>query len=170
MMRFPALLLPLAALACTPPQSVPSDTLPTPAAADGGPTVGTIRVVGSAPVNVSVVLQPAEGGSIEVVGPLRDELRRLSGARVALRGPVEPAPDPLADRRIRVDDYEILSVDGEPVIAGTVEGREGEWVLLRTATGELVYLGGAAAELRPGQKVWVQGPRSVTVQSYGVIR
>lgn len=170
MMRLPALLLALAALACAPPQSAPPDTLPTPSPADRGPIVGTIRVVGSAPVNVSVVLQPAAGGDIQVVGPLREELRRLSGAQVALHGPVEPAPDPLADRQIRAEEYEILSVDGEPVIAGTVEGRMGEWVLLRTSTGELLYLGGSAGELRPGQKVWVQGPRSVIVQSYGVIR
>ena len=132
--------------------------------------VGTVRVVGSAPVNVSVVLQPADGGSIQLVGPLRDELRRLAGAEVAVDGPVEPAPDPLADRQIRVDDYEILSVDGEPVLSGTVEGRSGEWVLLRTPGGELVYLGGATSQLATGQKVWVRGPRGVIVQSHGILR
>ena len=50
-------------------------------------------------------------------------------------------------------DKRILMVDGEPVLSGTVEGRSGDWLLLRTPAGELVYLGGATSQLRPGQKV-----------------
>ena len=73
-----------------------------PAAAAGERLVGTVRVVGSAPVNVKVVLRPSGGGDVELAGPLAEELRRLPGAEVAVSGPVEPAPDPLADRRVRV--------------------------------------------------------------------
>lgn len=163
-----AVLLALALMSCAPRQPEPPDSTPGQAAA-AAQVVGTVRVVGSAPVNVQVVVQPASGGSVQLVGPLREELRQLSGAEVAVHGPVEPAPDPLADRRMRVERYEILAVDGEPVVSGTVEGASGEWLLLRTSAGELVYLGGATSQLQPGQKVWVKGPRGVVVQSYGVL-
>lgn len=158
----------LALMSCTPKQPEPPDS--TPGQADVGPVVGTVRVVGSAPVNVKVVVQPASGTSVQLLGPLEEELRRLAGAEVSVRGPVGSAPDPLVDRQMRVESYDILAVDGQPVVAGTVEGRSGEWLLLRTPGGELVYLGGATAQLRPGQKVWVQGPRSVIVQTYGVVK
>lgn len=166
-----ALLVALALAGCAAQPPEPPDSAPA-SAAEGGSErlVGTVRVVGSAPMNVSVVLQPPGGGSVQLVGPLRDELRRLAGAEVAVDGPSEPSPDPLADRQLRVDRYEILSVDGEPVLSGTVEGRSGEWLLLRTTAGELVYLGGATSGLAEGQKVWVQGPRAVIVQSHGIVR
>lgn len=153
-------------LSCAQPR--PEAPSPSPDAGDGR-VVGTVRVVGSAPVNVQVVVRRADGGNVRVVGPLSEEVRRLSGAEVAVSGPLEPSPDPMADGQIRADGYEILSVDGRPVITGVVESRTGEWTLLRTAAGEPVYLSGAPAELRVGQKVWVQGPRSVVVQSYGVL-
>lgn len=141
-----------------------------PAPGDGNRVEGVVRVVGSQPVGVRVVLDPEEGKQIEIAGPLRDELRALSGARVALTGALGPNPDPMADRRVEVSAYDILSVDGQPVTMGTVEGRSGEWTVLRTDAGEVVYLGGAADQLKVGQKVWVQGPRSLVVQSYGVLR
>lgn len=158
----------LAALGCSAqPGEQPGAT---PAPGGGERVEGVVRVVGSAPVGVRVVLTPDGGKQIQLAGPLRDELRALSGARVAVSGASAPAPDPMVDRQITVADYEILSVDGQPVTAGTVEGRTGEWTVLRTEAGELVYLGGATDELRAGQKVWVQGPRSLIVQSYGVLR
>lgn len=167
--RLPVLLA-LALAACTAQAPEPPDSAPAPPVGAADRLVGTVHVVGSAPVNVKVVLRPGEGGDVQLVGPLSEELRRLAGAEVAVRGPLGSAPDPLADRQVRVDDYEILSVDGEPVLSGTVEGRSGDWLLLRTPQGELVYLGGATSQLSPGQKVWVKGPRSVIVQTYGVVR
>ncbi len=164
------LLLAAALASCTAPRPEPPDSSPVPAAGAAERIVGTVRVVGSAPVNVRVVLRPERGGDVQLAGPLRDELRQLAGAEVAVTGPAETAPDPLADRQLRVDSYEILSVSGEPVVMGTVEGRSGEWLLLRTPHGELLYLGGATGDLAPGEKVWVQGPRSVIVQSHGVLR
>ena len=170
MKRHAMWLLGLALLSCTTPGEQPPDSIPGPAGGADGRVTGTVRVVGSAPVNVRVVVQPAEGKSVQIVGPLQDELRQLSGAEVALRGRVEPAPDPLADRQIRVEEYDILAVNGEPVVTGTVQGRSGDLLILRTPGGDTVYLGGATSQLSQGQKVWVQGPRSVIVQSYGVLR
>jgi hypothetical protein len=73
-----------------------------------------VRVVGSLPVDVRVVVAPATGRTVEVRGPLREEIRRLSGAEVAVYGPRE-------NDIIEATDYQVRSVDGAPVIVGTVE-------------------------------------------------
>lgn len=130
---------------------------------------GVVRVVGSGPVDVHVMLETPDGSSVRVVGELRDEIRRLSGAVVRVEGAVEASEVPIARRQLRAADYEIVSVNGEPVIQGVVEGKMGGWTVVRTRDGERVYLASAPDEIRTGQKVWVQGPRAVVVQSYGVI-
>lgn len=165
-LRYAALLL--VPLACT-PQTERPDSIPAPSTGAAG-TVGTIAIVGSAPVNVQVVLRSPNGESFRLVGALEPELQRLSGIQVAVEGQPEASPDPLVEQRIEVVDYEIISVDGEPVLTGEIIEIEGDRVLLRTRSGEEVYLTGAPAEFRVGQKVWVQGPSSVAVQSYGTIR
>jgi hypothetical protein len=128
----------------------------------GDSLAGTLRIVGSAPVNVRVVIQSA-AGSTNVVGPAAEELRRLAGAEVTLAGRSEGGAFVATGYRVR-------SIDGRPVTLGTVEGPEGPYLRLRTADGEIVYLVSAPDELRPGQKVWVQGPRGVIVQSFGTVR
>lgn len=125
---------------------------------------GTVRVVGSAPVNVNVVLQE-EGGSTYLTGPLAGELRNAAGARVEITGRME-------GRYLAATDYRVVSVDGNPVWMGIVERTASGATVLRTANGEAVPLVGAADRLRPGQKVWVQGPTetAIRVQTYGVLR
>lgn len=132
---------------------------------------GTIQVVGSPPVNVQVVLQPEAGPAMRVVGELANEIARLVSARVTVRGWVSPSPDPIVDREIEASGYEIVSVNGAPVIVGEVVSVDGGGnARLRTEDGAEVMVTGAPASFRVGQKVWVQGPRSVTVQSYGTLR
>jgi len=155
----------LVLISCTPPQVEPADTL----SGAGDRHVGTVRVVGSAPVNVQVVLQPESGRAMRIAGPLASEIERLAGARVALRGRVEAAPDPMVPQQVMVDSYEIISVDGQPVTMGTVEGHVNNWTLLRTEAGELIYLAGPPEQFRRGQKVWIQGPSARIVQTYGVL-
>lgn len=158
----------LAVAACA-PQQVPSDTMPNTSSADAAAT-GIVRIVGSAPVNVQVVLQPEAGGSIRLTGPLRDELSNLAGARVAVHGDMRPSPDPMADRELRATGYEILSVDGDPVLSGEIVEVTGNRARLRTATGEEFVLNVPPSTFEVGQKVWVQGPHMVAVQSYGIVR
>src|SRR5688500_17851557 len=142
----------------------PAPALParTSAAQAGDSLAGTLRVVDSAPVNVRLVIQTATG-STNVGGPLGEELRRLSGAEVTLAGRSEGSSFVATGYRVR-------SIDGRPVTLGTVEGPEGLYLRLRTTDGEIVYLVGAPDQLQPGQKVWVQGPRGVVVQSFGTVR
>ena len=72
------------AVACTSPQVERSDTVPTPVAGGEETVSGVVRVVGSAPVNVQVVLQPETGRGLRLTGPLTDELQRLAGVEVAV--------------------------------------------------------------------------------------
>jgi hypothetical protein len=154
-------------VACAGPHAEPPDTIP---GVDAGDRVtGIVRIVGSAPINVQVVLQPESGRAIRIAGPLAAEIEKLSGAHIAVRGTMEAAPDPMVSRQVQVRSYEILSVDGQPVTMGTVEGHVNNWTLLRTAEGELVYLAGPPDRFRTGQKVWIQGPAARIVQTYGVI-
>lgn len=147
-----------AALACTPAAGRPGT------AASAGPErlVGRVAVVGSAPVNVRLSLQTEDGRSLWVEGPAAAELRTLSGARVEVEGRVERGA-------LRAARYRILSVDGQPVVVGTVERAPGGGLQLRLDDGSAVRLAAGADHLRPGQKVWVQGVTSVQVQTSGVI-
>lgn len=124
---------------------------------------GTVRVVGSAPMSVQVVLQPETGSQVALTGPLAAELQAVRGARVAVRGKESRGV-------LEATDYVVQEVDGRPVVMGTLEAAADGGLQLRTAAGEVIHLSGATDELRAGQKVWVQGVEAVRVQSYGVIR
>ena len=130
--------------------------------AQPGPWVGTVAVVGSAPMNVRLSFRPDSGPSLWLEGPAADELRALAGARLEVRGRVEGGV-------LHADGYRVLSVDGRPVHVGVVENAPGGGLQLRMDDGQVVLLRGTTDPFRPGQKVWVQGPPSVQVQSYGVI-
>ncbi|HEU0053881.1 MAG TPA: hypothetical protein VFQ39_11925 [Longimicrobium sp.] len=160
----------LALLAC----AVLVACAPRPGAAAGGDpgsdraaqaerVVGVVSVVGSAPMNVRVQVRPDAGPPVYLAGPLLAEVRRLGGARVEVRG------RRAAGGELEVADYDVVSVDGRPVRQGTVERAPDGGLQLRLKSGETVRLQGGTQQLRPGQKVWVQGPGSVTVQTYGII-
>ncbi len=157
-MRHGALLgLGLALAACAPVQSAP-------AGSPGGAAdraVGTVRVVGSAPLPQVVVNEPG-GRSVRVTGPLAAEVRRLGGAEVEVWGRASGGA-------IEAAGYDVRSVEGRPVVAGTVERAPDGGLQLRRRDGGTVRLSGTVAELRPGQKVWVQGASTVQVATWGVI-
>lgn len=167
MTRMAAFLLLLVVAACTPATEAP-DSVPMPSNADA--LTGTVRMVGSAPVNIQLVLQPEDGPGVRLAGPLRPELERLTGSVVRVTGPVRPSSDPIVTREVEVTDYDVISIDGRPVIVGEVVSISGGWVRLRTDEGREIYLSGAPETFREGQKVWVQGPDAAIVQSYGTIR
>ncbi len=157
-MRCCLVLLAATLMACTPPASNSS-----PQRAGGPPSVaGTVRVVGSAPMNVQVVVEDSVGRSTTVAGPLVAEIQRLSGAQVELRGRMDRGV-------LTATSYEIRAVNGAPVEMGVVQRATDGSLLLRKADGRTVSLMGATSQFRVGQKVWVQGPAAVRVQSYGVI-
>ena len=149
----------LAAAGCAPPPGSGMET-----SADTTVREGVVKVVGSAPVNVQVVLAPEAGESVYLRGPLVEEIRNAAGARVRVTGRLEGGA-------LVASDYRVTAVDGTPVEMGVVErGADGS-LQLRTPDGEVVHLIGATEQFRVGQKVWVQGPNTATVrvQSFGVL-
>ena len=153
MIRILPLLL-VALAGCTPP-----------ATARGGEPerlAGRVAVVGSAPANVRITLQTADGRTVYVGGPAAAELRALAGTEVEVDGRMEGGAFQAAG-------YRLISVDGRPALVGTVEAAPGGGLRLRLEDGSAVRRGGAADRLRAGQKVWVQGPTPGQVQTFGVI-
>lgn len=132
---------------------------------------GRVAVVGSAPMNVRLSLRTADGRGVFVEGPAAAELRELGGVEVEVEGRMTEAGV------FEARGYRIVSVDGRPALAGTVEAAPGGGMQLRLEDGGgVVRLEGGTDRLRPGQKVWVQGPervqgsvRQVQVQTFGII-
>jgi hypothetical protein len=112
---------------------------------------GTIRQTGGTP-NVSTRLETKDGPII-LVGPLAAELARAAGAVAEVRGTSagEAAPDAM-----RVEAYELVSVDGLSPLVGMLE-LEDEDLALRKENGQRVELTGGSARMREaaGSKVWV---------------
>lgn len=129
---------------------------------------GTVAVVGSAPVDIAVIIRGEEGESSRIQGPLTDEIRRLAGAEVEVTGIRQR--DPRYGHAVAVSHYDVRSVDGRPVVTGVVEQAPDGRLQLRTEDGAVVRLVGGADQIRPGQKVWIQGSATMQVQSFGVIR
>lgn len=121
----------------------------------GGPdewiTEGTIRQVGSSP-NVSTRLETKDGPII-LVGPLAAELARAAGAVAEVRG---TSADRDAPGSMRVEAYELVSVDGLNPLVGQLEVEDGD-LALRKADGSQVELLGGSARMREaaGSKVWI---------------
>src|SRR5690606_4899817 len=122
------------------------------------------------PVNVQVMLDPGDARQIRLVGTLREELQRLAGMNVTVSGRAAPSTDPMADRQIEVATYEIGMVQGRSVVVGEVIQISDSGAQLRTSSGDILFLTGIPNEFRVGQKVWVQGPSTLVVQSFGVLR
>jgi hypothetical protein len=131
---------------------------------------GTVRVVGPAE-SADVILHGATA-SAGLMGPLVGELRRLSGATLRVTGTPRNNSEPVPPRAVLVSDYEVLEVDGERPLVGTLLSRDGHLWLAGRDTVELVAdLPDLAAW--PGARVFVLGEREgdrFRVKSYGVIR
>jgi hypothetical protein len=131
---------------------------------------GAVYLAGSAPA-VQVMLRPAAGAPVQLLGELQLDLRHLSGATVEVRG-TPAAPQGAPGEALAVSEYTVLGVDGQRprvgVLAlhgGTVWLRDRDSVALADPEGRLGRLAGA--------KVWVvtdDGTTPASVRSFGVIR
>ena len=129
---------------------------------------GVIYVAGSEPATV-LTLRPDTGHTVGLEGDLTRELRRLSGARVEVRGAL--APTGPRDRMV-VSDYTILEVDGRRPFVGILATSNGRlWLVDQDS----LALSDPQVRLETlaGSKVWVVADTTVSpapVQAYGVIR
>ena len=168
----------------TPPDSAPRDTTAAaPKAEQPGPKApttpapkgdrpratpdtarGVVRVVGSLPVNVSVVLAP-EGSSerIRLTGQGATVLRGLGGVEVVVRGARGPSGE------IDVRSFTVRSVNGEPAVDGVIVA-DGSALAIATESGRR-RIGNPPDALRGlvGARVWITGPLDTGAITYGVI-
>jgi hypothetical protein len=123
---------------------------------------------GSEPLS-GVTLMGDKGESTLIVGDLAPELRRLSGATVQVIGTeAERGPGKSLD----VQDYEVLSIDGERPAVGILLHTKGGMSLAGRDTLELTSVP-EALRGKAGAKVWIVGPRAGTklqLQSFGILR
>jgi hypothetical protein len=128
---------------------------------------GIIYVAGSDP-GVILTLRPDSGAALELRGDLAGELRRLSGARVEVRGaPTHGGPW----AGITVETYRVLAVEGRRPLVGVLTRTDGSLWLVGEDSVTVADSDGRLARL-VGAKVWVLPDSSSpkVVQSYGVIR
>jgi hypothetical protein len=131
---------------------------------------GVIYLAGSEPAAL-LTLKREAGAPLFLHGALASELRRLSGARVEVRGVPAPASAGPGEG-LTVQDYSVLEIDGRrphvgvlTTAGGAVRLGDANGLLLADPDGRLAALSGA--------KVWVVADSTVAparVLSYGVLR
>lgn len=130
--------------------------------------VGEVRQVGSTPFARTLV----EDGdtAVTVTGPLEPELVRLVGARVRVVGSRVEGDGP--GTTVRVERYDVLSVDGEEPRVGVLGYEAGAGYRLTTESGETIPLTSVPTRLgtEVGGKVWVVLSDAGGVLRYGVLR
>jgi len=112
------------------------------------------------------MIQPEDSAGVEVelVGDLKAELERLSGAVLRVAGTLNDGGS------LGVSRYEILEIAGHVPVVGRVEVRGSEVVLV-SETGETLNIQDTEElEALDGAKVWVILDSKGTVTGYGVIR
>lgn len=114
---------------------------------------GKVAVVGSDPFP-QIVLRPDTGGSeirIEAADP--GPIGRVAGARVTAFGELDPDA-----RRLRLERFAVLSMDGIPAVDGVLE-REGDGLVLVTGESDRLRIAFPPAALydHVGSRVWLSG-------------
>jgi hypothetical protein len=127
---------------------------------------GIIRQVGNAPFT-HTILDREE--AIVITGPYEPEIRRLIGAEVRVTGRRVAGDFP--GPTLEAMSYEILSVDGERPLLGTLELDEGGF-LLTTPEGASVRLAAVSETLAEsaGGRIWVILDANGGVAQYGILR
>lgn len=152
--------------ATEPPPAPPPDTALQASEREEEGVVGTTGTA-EAP---TVILRLEDRSPLGLTGTLARELRRLSGARVRIRG--RDAATPVGPG-LEVADYEILEIEGEAPLVGILQRAGGLW-RLRIDDRESRTLEGLPEQgLAEGMKIWVIGEEveggRFRVVSHGVV-
>lgn len=166
----PGILLATLAVACGGRQAPLPPPAPSHAAAESAgqevSVAGRVAVLGHTPFEKVMVLPDDRRASgVEVVGDLRGEVRAAAGAQVAVRGTIE------SPGRMRVADYEILSIAGRKPLVGTLEARDDDLYLRVEGGPRTVRLESPPDGLRrPGAKAWVIVDDGGTVKAFAILK
>lgn len=125
---------------------------------------GTVRVVGPAE-SADVILHGATA-SAGLMGPLGGELRRLSGATLRVTGTPRNNSEPVPPRAVLVSDYEVLEVDGERPLVGTLLSRDGHlWLAGETPSSWSPTCPTSRRGRAPGCSCWVRAKATASGSS-----
>ncbi len=112
------------------------------------------------------MIQPQDttAPEVELVGEMRPELEKLSGAKVRIAGVRAESG------RLTVSHYQILEVAGHVPVVGIVRVQDAN-VTVTTDSGETLSVQGAAELLAfDGAKVWVILDAKGALTGYGILR
>ena len=129
---------------------------------------GIVRLTGSHPFPF-VVVQGDDGQARIVTGALRQDIQRLSGARVRVTGRFVQGA--LPDTTLEATSYEVISVEGDRPLLGRIESDSAGFYLARG--GEVASRLGFVPESlarQVGAIVWVVLDDRGGVGSYGIVR
>lgn len=123
---------------------------------------GIVAEVGSVPIT-SIVVRPAGGRSVTILGSLAKEIGMAAGAEVWVSG--HRTPEGLHAMR-----YAVRSVDGEPAVDGVLAAEDGGLVLVTAGGRHRIVRPPQALRGMVGARVWLVGPIEGGITSYGVLR
>ena len=123
---------------------------------------GIVAETGSVPIT-SIVVRPAGGRSVTILGSLAPEIGRAAGAEVWVSG--HRTAEGLHAMR-----YAVRSVDGEPAVDGVLASEDGGLVLVTTGGRRRIVRPPQALRGMIGARVWLVGPIEGGITSYGVLR
>ena len=132
---------------------------------------GTVSAVGT-DFDSGTILRLDDGQEIHITGEEESFIRVLSGTVMSVCGEVTRSAR--AQRTIKTESFELLSVDGMTAYLGTLQQTDSSWQLIRGGNEPLVLLSGVSGLLREaeGTLVWVAGAwtdQSFSVKSFGLM-
>jgi hypothetical protein len=127
---------------------------------------GVVRRVGNAPFT-RTILDREE--AVVITGPYEPEVGRLTGAEVRVTGRIVTGEFP--GPTLEAMSYEILAVDGERPLLGTLE-RDEDGFYLAVPEGTAVRLAAVSETLAEstGGRIWVILDSNGGVAQYGILR
>lgn len=129
---------------------------------------GLVRRVGNQPFARTVIDPGEDGDPTTITGPYGDEIGRLAGATVRVTGHLGEGQVP--GRALAASSYEILSIDGDRPIVGTLRSDDAGFFLESPRGNWRVAAVSAALGERTGALVWVVLDENEGVARYGILR
>ena len=120
----------------------------------------------------ATIVQLDDGEQVRITGEREGEIRRLSGTIVTACG--ERTEDTRPESAIKVESFELRSVDGMTAYLGLLNHTDGRWELTPNHGRAPVPLSGVPNQLRAaeGSLVWVAGAwgdQAFLVKSFGLM-
>ena len=129
---------------------------------------GLVRRVGTQPFTRTIIEPTEEGEITTVTGPYGSEIGRLAGATVRVTGHLDERQ--AAGRAVAASSYEIVSIDGDRPLVGTLRSDDTGFFLENQRGTRRIAAVSAALKKWQGALVWVVLDENEGVARYGILR